>query len=111
MDGANDDDHDVSIEQRIQIAATAGVRIFDGLLNRRLSQSGFTLTPQARGNGPAGWMFSPPRNDHIARILSQLSDSLLNAAFAHRDPRMWTSLDAAQDGIYSLGSLEHMVSL
>lgn len=71
----------------------------------------YTLTSEAIGNGPDGWMFAPPRQDHIASILSQLLDSLLSVIFEHRDPKKrWTNLDAAQDGIYLLGNLEHMVS-
>jgi len=106
MDGADDS----SDERRIRIAANSGFQIFDALLNGRMDQSQFTLTSEARGNGPEGWLFAPPRQNHIGNILSQLSDSLLRDAYAHRDVGAWTNLDAAQDGFYLSRHGEHMVS-
>jgi hypothetical protein len=108
MDGTGNAE---STESLLEIAATTGLENFDSMVSDLMLQTRYTLTSEVRGNGPDGWMFAPPRQDHVTSILSQLNNELLGATtHATRDPRRWTNLDAAQDRSYWLANLEHSVS-
>ena len=106
MDGAGADESDWHI---LELTASTGLHVFSVAINNMAHQSPFTLPSEARGNGPDGWTFGPPRND-FSRILDQLNDDLMSTIlFAGRD-HGWTNLDAVQDRPYWLLNLEHPVS-
>ena len=104
-------DDEISTEDLIKTAAATGVYCFGQMVNDWMRQSAYTLTSEANGNGPDGWMFAPERGDHITSVLSQLSDELFShTTYGTRDPRKWTNLDAAQDGYYTVIDNERPVS-